>query len=154
MEHSPVANPVENFIEQMGLITQSDGAPRIAGRIFGLLLVEGRPFALHEMAERLKISKASASTNARMLADRGMLRLTAHAGDRQDYYELVPNPYGQMVETISAKMRKSAAQIAEAEAMFPDDNSGARERVRQLSEFYRQSADFMVEWSRHLKLSR
>ena len=151
MKTTTVADPVENFIEQMGLIAQSDGGPRIAGRIFGLLLVEGRPFALHEMAERLKISKASASTNARMLAERGMLRLTAHAGDRQDYYELVPSPYHQMVETISAKMRKSAAQIAEAEAMFTDDNRGARDRVRQLAEFYRQSADFMADWSKHLK---
>jgi DNA-binding transcriptional regulator GbsR (MarR family) len=151
MEKPAAADPAEYFIEQMGLLTQSDGLPRISGRIFGLLLVEGRPFTLQEMSERLKISKASASTNARMLAGRGMLRLTAHAGDRQDYYELVPSPYHQMVETVSAKMRRSAGQIAEAEAMFPE-NSGAKARVRQLAEFYRQSADFMADWSKHLKL--
>ena len=78
----------DNFIEQMGMLTQADGGPRIAGRIFGLLLVEGHPFTLDEMAARLTISKASASTNARLLLASGMIRLVAVAGDRRDFYEL------------------------------------------------------------------
>jgi len=149
----PVIDPFENFIEQMGLITQSDGGPRIAGRIFGLLLVEGRPFALHEMADRLKISRASASTNARMLAERGMLRLVAHGGDRQDYYAISAQPYHQMLETVRGKMVKSAQLIAEAEAQFTETDDAARSRVRNLAEFYRQSADFMTHWAQQLKLA-
>lgn len=151
MENAVDFDPVENFIEQMGLITQADGAPRIAGRIFGLLVAEGRPFALNEMAERLKISKASASTNARLLADRGILRLTSHAGDRHDYYELVSAPYHQMLDTISRKIRRSAEQIAEAEALFPPEQSDKRQRIHQLAEFYRQTAQFMNGLSEHLK---
>ncbi|HTM78551.1 MAG TPA: hypothetical protein VL133_13090 [Devosia sp.] len=146
----PQASPVDNFIEQMGLITQTDGGPRIAGRIFGLLLAEGRPFGLNEMAERLQISKASASTNARLLQASGMLHLTARAGDRQDYYELGADPYGRMIDTISAKMREAAIRVREAEALFPDPNSPVRQRVRKLAEFYASSADFFNRWAEHL----
>ncbi|MCR6670709.1 GbsR/MarR family transcriptional regulator [Devosia ginsengisoli] len=146
MPHSLSA--AENFIEQMGLITQDDGGPRIAGRIMGLLIVEGQPFSLAEMAERLKISKASASTNARLLANAGMIRQTGRAGDRQDYYELGEDPYQRMMETVSARLRKVADLVFEAETRFADDDGGARSRVHQLAEFYAQSADFLADWSK------
>lgn len=140
----------EYFIEQMGLITQADGGPRIAGRIVGLLIAEGRAFSLGEMAERLKISKASASTNARMMASSGMIRQTSRAGDRQDYYELGENPYSRMMERVSTRMRAIATTVRDAEARFTDgENEGARIRVRELAEFYAHSADFLAGWSNH-----
>lgn len=139
----------EYFIEQMGLITQADGGPRIAGRIMGLLIVEGRPFSLAEMAERLKISKASASTNARLLAKVGTIHQTSRAGDRQDYYEVGDNPYPRMMETVTARMRAVAAMVREAESRFPpDEDDGPRNRVHELAQFYAQSADFIAEWTK------
>lgn len=144
---------IDRFVEQMGLITQSDGGPRIAGRIFGLLLAEGRPFALSEMAERLQISKASASTNARLLLSAGMVQLMAKPGDRQDYYEMGTDPYGRMVDTISARMRRSAKQVLEAEALIPDSQGDAKRRVRELAIFYDRSADFFSTWAAHLDQS-
>lgn len=140
---------VDAFIELMGVISQTDGAPRIAGRIFGLLLVEGRPFALDEMAQRLSISKASASTNARLLLHTGMIRQTSKPGDRRDYYELGQKPYSRMIETISTRMRRSAAQVLETEALFPDSAGPAKRRVRQLADFYSGSADFFANWASH-----
>lgn len=153
MTKSAAANPVDNFIEQMGLITQEEGGPRIAGRIFGLLIVEGRPLTLNDMAERLDISKASASTNARLLADRGLLRRADLPGDRQDYYDLEPSPYPNIIRTMTAKIGQAATRVEEAERLIPGEYTGAKERVRELAEFYRQSADFMAEWSARLKVS-
>lgn len=143
-------SPIDQFVEQMGLITQADGGPRIAGRIFGLLLAEGRPFALHQMAERLHISKASASTNARLLLSTGMLQLTAKPGDRHDYYELGADPYGRMIGTIITRMRQSAQRVREAEALFSDQQSQPRRRVAALAEFYDSSANFFNRWAQHL----
>jgi DNA-binding transcriptional regulator GbsR (MarR family) len=39
-----------NFIERMGLALESDGLPRIAGRIFGLLLVSEDARSLDDLA--------------------------------------------------------------------------------------------------------
>ncbi len=148
---TPRPTASENFIEQMGLILQADGGPRIAGRIFGLLIVEGRPMSLHEMADRLEVSRASASTNARLLANGGVLRLISRPGDRQDYYELTPNPFQRILEGVGAKMRRAATQIAEAEALFTPAEADTKARVRQLAEQHRQSADFIEKWAARLQ---
>jgi DNA-binding transcriptional regulator GbsR (MarR family) len=62
-----------HFIERMGLALEADGLPRIAGRIFGLLLVSEDACSLDDLACDLKVSKASVSTNARMLEQRAVL---------------------------------------------------------------------------------
>jgi len=145
------ASAAENFIERMGLISQVDGAPRIAGRILGLLIVEGRPFTLDEMAERLKISKASASTNARLLRTSGIIRLVAQAGDRHDYYELGSDPYRRMMATVGERLAHIGAEVLEAEASFAQSEADAKRRVRQLGEFYLRMAERLKDWSEHLE---
>lgn len=141
----------DRFIEQMGLISQADGAPRIAGRIFGLLLVEGRPMTLQEIAERLRISKASASTNARLLAGRDILRRTAQPGDRQDFYELTSDKEYRFLDAIADKMSRSAALVQEVAEQVAEEDRPAGERVLRLAEFYRRSAAFVSEWSQRIK---
>lgn len=141
--------PKDEFIETMGRIMQTDG-PRIAGRIFGLLLVEARPFSLNEMAEALAISKASASTNARLLLASGMLQLTSKPGDRQDYYEVGPSPYKRMITTISARTRESAQRVRDIAAAFPQEEPSARARVEELARFYSLSAEVLDNWAEQL----
>ncbi|KKB13078.1 hypothetical protein VE25_03760 [Devosia geojensis] len=145
------ASAAENFIERMGLISQVDGAPRIAGRILGLLIVEGRPFTLDEMAERLKISKASASTNARQLRASGIIRLVAHAGDRHDYYELGSDPYRRSMETISERLASIGSEVIEAAASFPEGQAEAKRRVCQFGRFYLRMGERLKAWSEQVE---
>jgi DNA-binding transcriptional regulator GbsR (MarR family) len=142
-------NAAEKFIEQMGRMMQADGGPRIAGRIFGLLLIENRAMSLQDIAVALGASRASASTNARLLASSGLVRLVSRPGDRQDYYEIVDDPFQRMLESVGAKMHRVAAQIAETELLFAHDDP-AKPRVRQLAERHRQSAEFIEQWAASL----
>ena len=64
---SPANDPVIKFVESLGLLAERYGMPRIAGRMIGLLLTDGGEHTLDDFAERLRVSKASASTNARLL---------------------------------------------------------------------------------------
>ena len=145
------ASAAENFIERMGLIAQVDGTPRIAGRLLGPLIVEGRPFTLDEMAERLQISKASASTNARLLRTSGIIRLVAHAGDRHDYYEVGSDPYRRMMATVGGRLAQIGAEVLEAEASFAETEADAKRRIRQLGDFYLRMAERLKDWSEHLE---
>ena len=52
------------FTDRMGLLFEAEGRPRIAGRIFGYLLLSDDPRSLDQLADSLRVSKASASTNA------------------------------------------------------------------------------------------
>jgi len=90
-------DPVDDFIEKVGLICERDNLPRIAGRVLGFLIVEEGAFSLRELAERLQVSRASVSTNARMLTEIGLAERVARPGDRQDYYQLAPNPFHRML---------------------------------------------------------
>ncbi|MEP4547701.1 MAG: hypothetical protein ABJ000_16085 [Saccharospirillum sp.] len=149
-----MTDPIENFIELMGMTYQVDGAPRIAGRIFGLLLVEDEPYALQDIATRLQVSKASASTNARFLAERGVIRLTSKPGIRQDFYELVPDVYRQMALKVSARMMQVSNQIAEVHEAIPSEQSIARDRIANLAECYRLASETAIDWSDRLPPSK
>src|SRR5690554_5102322 len=90
---------VEDFVERMGLMMEADGMRRIAGRLYGFLLVHDEAYSLDELAERLKVSKASVSTNARFLEQVGILERMSTPGDRRDYYRMGSEA---MVESLRA----------------------------------------------------
>ena len=77
-----------DFIEKFCVIAEQDGFPRIAGRIMGFLLLHEGPYTLDELADELQISKTSASTNARLLEQHGIIERVVKAGDRRDFYHL------------------------------------------------------------------
>jgi len=127
---------IAEFVERMGLITQADGLPRIAGRIMGLMVVHGGPFGFTELVERLSVSRASISTNTRLLEDLGIIERTATPGDRQDYFRLSPRPYPRMLRGVVGRMRRARGVVEHAQAALPDDLSGAQERLAELDAFY------------------
>lgn len=85
------------FMGQMGLFAESDGLTRIGGRLFGALLVSEMPRSLDDLAELLGVSKASVSTDARRLLERGIVERVPHPGDRRDYYQLAPDFFAQVM---------------------------------------------------------
>lgn len=133
----------DRFIEQMGLLLQNDRLPRIAGRIWGLLIYDGRVFGLQEMADRLQVSRASISTNARLLAEYGLIRRVGRPGSRQDYYELSPDPYGRMLQVVVQRIEEGARAITEAATNIPLENHAARARVGMLHDFYAKTHALM-----------
>jgi DNA-binding transcriptional regulator GbsR (MarR family) len=137
MEHD-IEQAISEFVERMGLITQADGLPRIAGRIMGLMIVHGGPFGFTDLAERLSVSRASISTNTRLLEDLGVIERTAMPGDRQDYFRLSRQPYARMLKGIVERMRRARAVVDGAQQALPKDMIGAQERLAELDAFYEE----------------
>lgn len=136
----------DQFIEAMGLILQAEGGPRIAGQILGYLIVEGDPRTLQQMTEALRISKGSASTNARLLEAKGMLRRVSVIGQRQDAYEAVEDPGLSTLSSMADRFRANASAIEAIAAQFPQDAAAARARVERFARFHRDSAAFFEQW--------
>ena len=78
-----VANDV---ILHSGLLAERYGLPRIAGEICGLLFMTDGPLSLDEIAETLKVSKASVSTNCRLLESLRFVRRGDLRDGKRDYY--------------------------------------------------------------------
>lgn len=127
---------ISNFVERMGLVAQADGLPRIAGRILALLVVHGGPFGFSELAARLKVSRASISTNTRLLESIGIIERTTAPGDRQDYFRLRPKPYARMLRGYVERMRRARELVESTQAALPAGFSDAQERLGELDAFY------------------
>ena len=142
---------IDRFVDELGLISQESGESRISGRMIGLLLVEGRELSLAEISERLGVSRASVSTNARMLARRGVIRRTAHAENRRDYYELVAKPFSAMLEQVAERFARHGESLDRCvQGMWAEDSAAAK-RAAGLTNFYEKSAIILRDWSKTLR---
>jgi DNA-binding transcriptional regulator GbsR (MarR family) len=142
---------ISEFVEQLGLIGEADGLPRIAGRILGLLVVYGGPLSFAEIAERLQISRGSVSTNTRLLEHLGVIERVARSGERQDYFSLAPDPYYRLMSRFADRARRARGIVEKTRDALPSDWSDARRRLARLSSFYGQMGEMSEAFSRDLK---
>ena len=112
---------MEQFVERMGMVTEADGLPRIAGRMFGLLLVTPGELSIDELASILSVSKASVSNDARRLVQTGVLERRSRPADRKDYYAIAPDVFQRSVEVRLENLKKFHALASEARAVAGDD---------------------------------
>jgi DNA-binding transcriptional regulator GbsR (MarR family) len=127
------------FIERMGLTLEADGMPRIAGRIFGFLLISEEARSLDELAAELRVSKGSASTNARLLEQRGLLERVCRPADRRDYYRVRPDLFNHTMALRLARWERFHQAVADARTTLPIASPEVRERL----EDYEQAYGFM-----------
>lgn len=99
-------NNRREFVERIALAHEVDGLCRIAGRIFGLLLLCEREMSLDEITQELGASKGSASVNTRLLEQRGFIERVSKPGDRRDYYRIMPDLFERTMEQRLAKWRR------------------------------------------------
>lgn len=125
----------DEFIEKVGLITQAEGLPRIAGRVFGLLIFDGDVVSFADLATRLQVSRGSISSSIRLLKERGLVKRIAKPGDRQDYFQLAPSPYVSMLEGLQKRSRSTQDEIAQTIQALPAGTK-AIERLQEYAAFY------------------
>ncbi len=126
----------ENFIEQVGLFLQGDGLPRIAGRLMGLLIFDGKPYSFGELSRELQVSRGSISTNARLLEGLGVITRVAMPGDRQDYYQLGDNPYETLMNGVIERARRAETSLNRTANALPASETAAAGRIRDYARFY------------------
>jgi len=141
---------VQQFVERMGVMLEADGMPRIAGRIFGFLLLNADAYSLDELASELRVSKASVSTNARFLEQLGIVERLAVPGDRRDYYRMGPDAWERMLRTAQRKWQGMRQTLREAEESLPNEMAVGRERLLQAESFHllleEETEQLIVRW--------
>lgn len=142
--NEPDHDEVLAFIEELGLTFESQGVPRMAGRILGALLVAEPPAQTAEqLVETLHASRSSVSTMTRLLQGAGYLARVSKPGDRRLYYRARPDVWHQRtLESLEPirKMRRLAAKGLRLTA-------GASEDARRgLVETYQ----FLAYWEREM----
>jgi len=85
----PITDSERNFIEEVGVVFEQTGLPRMSGRLFGWLLIAEPPHqSPAELADVLHASKGSISTSVRLLQQSGFIERYVIPGSRHDYFRL------------------------------------------------------------------
>jgi DNA-binding transcriptional regulator GbsR (MarR family) len=124
------------FIERLGLVAAEEGFPRTSGRILGLLLLHDEPLSLDQVAEHLRVSKGSASTNARLLESLGVVERFPSPGDRRDYYQVTGDPWKRMLGVARRRFARMYDVLAEGQECLPVERVQGRRRLREWQRFY------------------
>jgi predicted transcriptional regulator len=136
MSDDPTVDDVRiDFIEKTGLVSQAEGLPRIAGRVFGMLIYDGEVVSFGDLATKLQVSRASISTSIRILEERGLVKRVTKPGERQDFFQLAPNPYATMLSGIRKRNQSIRADIAQTIDSLPAD-ADAVGRLTAHANFY------------------
>lgn len=87
----------KQFVEEVGLLFETMGFPRMAGRVFGWLLISNPPHqSPGELADILQASKGSISTMTRLLEQIGLIERVSLPGHRRDYFRIKLNAWSEM----------------------------------------------------------
>ena len=127
---------VQSFVERMGLTMERLGTSRTLGRILGLLLVADDPLSLTDMAEVLRVSKASISTNARLCEQTGLALRVSMPGDRRTYYEIVPGAFEMSLSHRLYGLYEMVDLAEEGLAALDETHQKARARLQELHDLY------------------
>lgn len=147
-EIPPMDRNTEHFIERMGLQVEAEGLTRSAGRIAGYLLLQEEPRSLEEIAESLQISRASVSTNARLLERAGAVERVGRPGDRRDFYRIVPGFPTSMMGVWRQRAGEMKALMERSLEEIPEGTEPGRTRIGRMLAFYRFLLEHLEELER------
>ena len=144
-------NPdIRNFVERLGLAMERMGATRTFGRQFALLMVADEPLSLDQQAELLHVSKASISTNGRMLERSGLVQRVPVLGDRRNYYEILPGSFDRVFSAKVAGIDEIVKLTDVGLTAIDEKNHVARSRLEEMRALYTYLNDAMdvalVQW--------
>jgi DNA-binding transcriptional regulator GbsR (MarR family) len=120
----------------MGHSAESDGMSPIAGRLFATLVLSDTPLSLDELAEAIGVSKASVSTDARRLFEKGIVERVTKPGDRRDYYELSPDFFAATIRNRVDKWRRFQQLANQVRAEGSKLSATVRGRLDSIDEIH------------------
>lgn len=128
---------VKRFIEEVGLMFELAGLPRMAGRILGWLLISNPPHqSTGELAEVLQASKGSISTMTRLLIQAGLVERTSLPGDRRDYFCIKLGAWSALIKQRVAQIT-AIRQLAEhGLQLLEGEDPQRRQRLQEMHDFH------------------
>lgn len=135
---STLTEPEQHFVEQNGLFFESAGLPRMAGRILGWLFICEPPLqSLTEIADALNASKASISTNTRLLAGTGLIERTSKPGSRGAFFQITTEGWTSLMEHKLRQITRFKNVAAQGlDELGPDYPPERLRRLQEVHDFY------------------
>ncbi len=133
----PEAFDLRLFTEEMGVLFEMFGLPRMAGRIFGWLLISNPPHqSPAELVEVLQASKGSISTTTRLLMQVGLIERISLPGQRRDYFRIRPNAWSEMTKQRLAQITAFRQLAERGLGLLADMPAALRDRLQEMHDMH------------------
>jgi len=134
-----------NYIEESGILFEQLGMTRMAGRVFGYLIVSDKSEAsFDDIRLALKASKGSISGTTKQLINVGFLQPVSLPGDRKTYYRLNRIEVGRLLEARLNLFIKFSNMISKGRSLKKSDDD-ISVWLKEVSTFYDWIGDEMRE---------
>ena len=150
----------KNFVEEVGVTFEQTGLPRMAGRVFGWLLISDPPYqSPAELAEVLMASKGSISTTIRLLTQIGLLEHFVIPGERHGHFRLREDALQRTIQHGLEDEIKLFRDIAQKGlGLMKDQASIRRQWLEEMYDRYtfleKEFPGLMERWQRERKSGR
>ncbi|WP_421656093.1 GbsR/MarR family transcriptional regulator [Leptothermofonsia sp. ETS-13] len=138
-----------HFVEDVGLSFEMVGLPRMAGRIFGWLLLSDPPHqSPGELANVLQASKGSISTMTRLLIQIGLIERIGLPGQRRDYFRIKPNAWTELTKQRMAQITAFRQLAERGLELLEGENPNLCDRLiemRDMHAFLEQELPAMIQ---------
>ena len=148
----------QQFVEEVGIVFEQTGLPRMAGRIFGWLLIADPPHqSTDQLAEALLASKGSISTMTRLLIQISLIERLSLPGIRHSYFRLRPDALRHMMRHGVEDEVKMFRQLAERGLkLVADGTSLTRKWLEEMRDEYaffeRELPALLERWEQQRKV--
>ncbi len=146
----------KHFVEEVGILFEQTGLPRMAGRILGWLSISDSPHqTTGELAEALMASKGSISTMTRLLIRIGLIERISLPGQRRDYFRIKIGASHQLLKD-SLDQTKAFRKLMERGLELTKGNARVKrqwlEEMRDMYAFFEREFPALVErWEQERK---
>ncbi len=121
----------DRFIALWGEMGTRWGVQRAMAEVHALLFIAGEPLAAEEIMTRLGISRGSASTCVRQLADWRLVQCVKVRGDRRDFHQAEQDVWKLFITILRARKRREFDPLLEQLASCRPTKSSTRKSEAQ-----------------------
>ena len=127
----------KQFAEEVGILFEQTGMPRMAGRIVGWLLISDPAHqSTSELVEALTASKGSISTTTRLLIRIGLIERISLPGQRHDYFRVKPNAWHQMLKDTMIQTTTFRQLMEKGLELLRDNAHSNRALLEEMHDMY------------------
>ncbi|TVQ08951.1 MAG: hypothetical protein EA364_14845 [Balneolaceae bacterium] len=126
-----------SYIEETGILFEQLGMTRMAGRIFGLLIVSDQnTVSFNHIQEVLNASKGSISGTTKQLIAVGFIEPVSLSGDRKTYFRISKMRAGTILKARLSLFYKFSDVIDKGNALKEKEDE-ISDWLREISAFYK-----------------
>ncbi len=144
-----------DFIEEVGLIYEKTGLPRMCGRIMGLLMTyPTAEVSFNTCVEELHASKSTVSASLKTLEAMRFIQPYTEPGQRKTLYKLVDESVFNIVEQKLQLLDYFQKMVAKGAQLNPP--GGRRNQLDEMADFYafvlQELPTIRIKWESKKKL--